>query len=355
MRVPLIIGALLVGVSESLITPLSLKARTTSSISKNLPRSTTSLCASESSSSSSSASSLLVDTKWKLQLDVGLQPGTWMPKRYPGWAESGARLGFDIEVEFTKTPILSVLVEEREKERERGDPLVGRLDETYQLKVISTSSSKSKSDSEESSSKSNFKNPISTFVSENGLETIEFNGIGGWRIERPNNPVRNTNGGLVKPEGILRFWIDCISGAKRRDVEIYKNTRIIFTTGVWDKQQDLEYAKQDYEKVLNEMDILREKTKDLKQEQQKEGFFNPIQQVITFQQMVTNSKKYDELKKYEELYKQQLPPSNAVSNIETGVQIASDGSIVIQGEQSNWLGSEYLILGKFTTSSSPAP
>ena len=345
MRVPLIIGALLVGVSESLITPLSLKARTTSISCKNPPRSTTSLYASESSSSSS----LLVDTRWKLQLDVGLQPGTWMPKRYPGWAESGARLGFDIEVEFTKTPILSVLVDEREKER-GGDPLVGRLDETYQLKVISTSSSKSSSKPEESSSAADFKNPTSTFVSENGLETIEFNGIGGWRIERPNNPVRNTNGCLVKPEGILRFYIDCISGAKRRDVEIFKNTRIIFTTGVWDNPSDLDYAKQDYEKVLNEMEILRAKTKDLKQEQQ--SGFNPIQQVVTFQQMVTNSKEYDELKNYAELYKQQLPPSNAVTNAKTGVQIASDGSIVIQGEQSNWLGSEYLILGKFTTATS---
>ena len=43
----------------------------------------------------------LVGTRWNLRLNVGLESGTWMPKRFPGWAESGARLLVDCEVEFS--------------------------------------------------------------------------------------------------------------------------------------------------------------------------------------------------------------------------------------------------------------
>ena len=144
-------------------------------------------------------SSLITNTKWKLSLDVGLQPGTWMPKRYPGWAESGARLGLDVAVEFTETPFTS------------SEPLVGEKESTFQLKVCSTES---------------------VFVSERGQQSVTFLD-GGWCIQRPTNDVRNAGGTLVKPEGLLKFWLDCPTGAKKKDVEIRPNTRIFFTTGLF--------------------------------------------------------------------------------------------------------------------------
>merc|ERR1712238_235411 len=125
------------------------------------------------------------NTKWKLSLDVGLQPGTWMPKRYPGWAESGARLGLDVAVEFTETPFTT------------REPLVGEKESTFQLKVCSTES---------------------VFVSERGQQSVTFLD-GGWCIQRPTNDVRNAGGTLVKPEGLLKFWLDCPTGAKKRTLK----------------------------------------------------------------------------------------------------------------------------------------
>ncbi|KAL3904833.1 MAG: hypothetical protein SGARI_004740, partial [Bacillariaceae sp.] len=93
------------------------------------------------SRSTRSESLLAADTEWKLTLDVGLQPGTWMPKRYPGWAESGARLGLDVQVKFTSMPAPT------------AESLVGPLTETYQILVTS---------------------PPCTFVSLEGQQTAEF-------------------------------------------------------------------------------------------------------------------------------------------------------------------------------------
>jgi len=146
-----------------------------------------------------SPSILAANTKWKLQLDVGLESGTWMPKRFPGWAESGARLGLGVEVLFVNTP------------SPVGEPLLGPLAETYELKVTS---------------------PPCTIVTANGQENVEFL-AGGWCIARPTANIKNAGGVEVKPEGLLRFWLDCPTGAKRQDVEIKPNTRIFFTTGVW--------------------------------------------------------------------------------------------------------------------------
>ena len=298
------------------------------------------------SSSPSLSSSTLVDTQWKIQLNIGLQPGTWMPKRYPGWAESGARLGLDVEIEFTNTPLTTA------SSGEKGDPLIGRIEETYQLKVLS------KSDP------SNTENPKSSFVSENGVETVEFNPVGGWSIQRPQNSIKNTEGGLVKPEGILRFWIDVINGAKRNDVEIYPNTRLIFTTGVWDNYNSnniVEYiqnSKVEYQTISKEMEEYRIKTKENKQKQQ-ESSLNPLKQFELYQRMLKDSKNYEQLKEQKIFYEQSLPPSNAITgrnkNKEIGdaVILAPNGSIVMKYEpsSSNWLlGSEYLILGTFTTS-----
>ena len=275
-----------------------------------------------------------------------------MPKRYPGWAESGARLGLDVEIEFTNTPITA---------GEKGDPLIGRIEETYQLRVLQSGSRPASSTKDSQSSNTN-KNPTSSFVSENGVETVEFNAGGGWSIQRPRNSIKNAEGGLVKPEGILRFWIDCVSGAKRNDVEIYPNTRLIFTTGVWDSYNSnnniveyIEESKVEYQKILNEMEDYRIKTKENKQNQ-RESSLNPLKQFELYQQMLKDSKYYDQLKEQKIMYEQSLPPSSAVTGQNKNgdaVLLAPNGSVVMKYEpsSSNWLlGSEYLILGAFTTS-----
>jgi hypothetical protein len=260
--------------------------------------------------------SLLTNTKWKLRLDVGLQPGTWMPKRFPGWAESGARLGLEVQVEFNDKPCSSNIRE----------ALVGPKDDTYQLRVTS---------------------PRSTFVSERGEEQVEFT-TGGWCLQRPTSPMKSGGRGLVKPEGLLRFWLDCPSGAKRRDVEIFPGTRIFFTTGVWDDPGAVRVKDAEYRKVLDQLQELADKTRETREKSQDQ---NILQNLLAFRQLVGNSKEFDELIDYKNLYEQELPPTGAIV-ASNGLQMAPTGSLVIKGNQTpDWLpGSEYLILGTFSIS-----
>lgn len=262
-----------------------------------------------------SSSSLLAGTEWKLQLDVGLQPGTWMPKRFPGWAESGARLGLGVQVEFSNTPSAT------------AENLVGPLTETYQLKVTS---------------------PPSTFVSAEGQQTATFT-TGGWCIQRPTANVRNAAGDQVKPEGLLRFWLDCPTGAKRQDVEILPRTRIFFTTGVWDDPTSVKQQEEEYQKSLKELEQLINKTKENKAKTKDQ---NLLQQFNTFREMVSDSREYDKLKaKCEELGRI-LPPLGSPQASNNGAIMAPNGSLVIKGNQKSpdWIPTtEYLILGTFTT------
>jgi hypothetical protein len=268
-------------------------------------------------SSLQSSGSSLARTQWKLRLDVGLQPGTWMPKRFPGWAESGARLGLDLQVEFTNVPCST------------GEALVGPRAETFELAVTS---------------------PVSTFVSERGEEQVEFTG-GGWCVQQPTGAIRNASGSSVKPEGLLRFWVDCPTGAKRRDVEIFPGTRLFFTTGVWEDPRSVQVQDAEYRKVLEDIETLTEKTRENRERAEGQ---NVLQKIGTFRNMVSDSKDFELLKDLKDKCERELPPAGA-SVAENGVQMAPTGSLVVKGNKiSDWLpGSEYLILGTFSTTSAP--
>ena len=259
----------------------------------------------------------LTGTQWRLNLDVGLQPGTWMPKRFPGWAESGARLGLDIQVEFTS------------KKSKTGESLVGPKQETYELAVTSPDGK-------------------CTFVSERGQEVVEFTS-GGWCVQRPTDNIRNAGGSLVKPAGLLRFWLDCPTGAKRRDVEIKEGTRIYFTTGVWDDTDPNAVKSQDdaYRKVLEELKELTDETRKIRKESE-DG--NLLQNFMSFRTLVHKSKDFDKLNALKIQFERELPPIGA-SVAPNGVQMAPTGSLVIKGNATpDWIpGSEYLILGTFQT------
>jgi len=241
------------------------------------------------------SSSLLTSTAevWKLRLDIGLQPGTWMPKRYPGWAESGGRLGFDIEVKFTDRPCQIGPFEK----------LVGPENETYEV-VVSTSSP-------------------SKFVSERGEQTVDFTNVGGWCITRNSH--------------VLRFWLDCTSGAKRRDVEIFPNTRLFFTTSVWDDPDTVLRQQVEYRTVLEQLEALENQ--------------NILKNLWSIRELTDNSREADLLKVLKQRYERELLPPKGALVATNGVQMAPTGPLVIKGNETPWYvpGSEYLILGTFST------
>jgi len=261
----------------------------------------------------------LVNTKWKVRLDIGFQPGSWMPKRFPGWAESGARLLLDTDVIFSKEP------------SQIREGLVGPKDQTYVLQVCGGPS---------------------RFVSEKGEQQVTFTS-GGWCIQRPTNNIKNVEGSLVKPEGLLRFWLDCSSGAKRRDVEILPSTRIFFTTGVWDDPKSLQAMETEYETVLNQLTTVVDNTRETRGKEEDTNNNNVIEQVMDFRKLVGNAQEFDRLQARKQELERLSPPRAASKAPTNGVQIAPTGSLVIKGNKiPDWLpGSEYLILGTFSTKS----
>jgi len=305
--------------------------------------------------------SLLTNTKWKVRLDIGLQPGTWMPKRFPGWAESGARLVVDADIEFTDDLLPS---------NKRSEQLVGPRDRTGIVRVnhlikdvsagASTSSrSRSRSggassiginaDSDDGgSSNSGLSYYPSTFVSEKGTQNVLFT-KGGWCIQRPTVNVKNANGAKVRPEGILGFWLDCESGATRRDVEILPNTRIFFTTGVWDDPSGGISLEDEYKKIYDDLQQLQERKKETEARLEK-NWFN----VIDIRKMFVYSEESTQLEIRKKQLERQSPPKNSAQS-KNGVKIAPTGSLVIKGNSSpDWLpGSEYLILGTCSIQSLP--
>ena len=240
-----------------------------------------------------------------------------MPKRFPGWAESGARLLLDVDIDFTDVPSPT------------REQLVGPKDMTSVLKVCSGTGP-------------------STFVSEFGEQKVTFTN-GGWSIQRPTGNVKNAAGSLVKPEGLLCFWLDCENGATRRDVEIKSGTRIFFTTGVWDDPAGLESQKEEYNEIVMKLQNVVDETRETTE---KEETNNMLEQAFDFRKMVGNAKEFDNLKLQKEALERTSPPKGA-SKAKNGVQIAPTGSMVIKGNNiPDWLpGSECLILGTFTTKS----
>ena len=146
-----------------------------------------------------SFSSTLLGTTWRLKLDVGLEPGSWMPKIVDGWGSSGARVCVDAKVSFDSAPAAE------------HEELLGPLEQTRVLTACGGGK-------------------IITF---DGEQEVTFES-GGWCVQRP---LFTTS---ARHEGLLRFWLDCPSGCAKNDVSVPPGERIFFSTGVWDDAQGIQ-------------------------------------------------------------------------------------------------------------------
>ena len=142
--------------------------------------------------------STLQGTSWRVKLDIGLERGSWMPRTVEGWGASGGRLLVDAVVDFEAASAAE------------GEELVGPQEKTRVLTVTSAPAK---------------------VVAFDGEREVAFTS-GGWCVQRTV---------FAKPtdEGLLRFWLDCPSGAERNDVSLPPGERIFFSTGVWDSAEAL--------------------------------------------------------------------------------------------------------------------
>ncbi len=232
----------------------------------------------------------------------------------------------DAEIEFTDDLLPRQL---------RGEPLVGPKDQTGIVKV-NCFGNKNEDDY----------NP-STFVSDKGTQIVKFKN-GGWCIQRPTTDVKNAEGQRVQPGGILGFWLDCESGAIRRDVEIFPKTRIFFTTGVWDDPSSLVALEDEYKVALKDLEEIEERTRAARASADEKNWFDQIKDITN---MFSDADEYDKLRNRKETLERQSPPKSA-AEAKNGVKMAPNGSLVIKGNPNapDWMPTtEYLILGTFSS------
>mmetsp|Transcript_15369 Transcript_15369/g.35219 ORF Transcript_15369/g.35219 Transcript_15369/m.35219 type:complete len:468 (-) Transcript_15369:292-1695(-) len=121
---------------------------------------------------------LLDDTRWRLVLNVGRVPGTWMPKT---WGASGEKLRLKLEVEFTSEELY-----------EREDFFGGLSDGSKVLRVVHNEASLSPSMTE-------------------GGKTVRVTS-GGWKVAPHEGPLGTA---------VLRFYFDIEEETRHLGSDVY--------------------------------------------------------------------------------------------------------------------------------------
>lgn len=210
---------------------------------------------------SASYSSTLLGTSWRLKLNVGLEPGSWMPKIVDGWGASGARVVVDALVDFDATPAAE------------GEELVGPMSQTKVLKVRGGGK-------------------IVTFE---GEQEVTFES-GGWCVQRPLLATPRND------EGLLRFWLDCPSGCVKNDISIAPGERLFFSTGVWDDSLGLRSLR-------DRASIDEERLNDLEAESSGNATSEPLDLLSRipifgpFRQRIKRAEKLNSLRQSQRYYK----------------------------------------------------
>jgi hypothetical protein len=243
------------------------------------------------------------NSRWIVPLDFGLEPGSFMSQHFPDWAASGARLGVPVELLFTPE-ILECIPDNAQGRLGNHHPVV------YRVQVSPTFHS--------------------TFVSEKGEETVTFVG-GGYSMDR--SMMKTDTMETPKPRFLLRFWIDCISGAKRRDVELKPSTRIFGTIPIWDDPDQIAQLKQELATTKEMIKLQNEDDTDAAN--QDASFLD-----VLFGRPKNMASDESSLSYRQEQLERLLPLKGSVT-ADNGVTTAPKGSLVMPYHE------KYLIVGSF--------
>jgi len=130
---------------------------------------------------------LLDDTRWRLCMNVGRVPGTWMPKT---WGASGDKLHLKVEVEFTRDELY-----------EREDFFDGISDRSKVLRVVHNEAS------------------LAPCMTEGG-RTVKVSD-GGWKVCPGEGPLGTH---------VLRFYFDVQEEARHLGSDVYLPKGRVFGT-----------------------------------------------------------------------------------------------------------------------------
>lgn len=245
--------------------------------------------------------SSLIGSQWQLKLNVGIEPGSYLART--GWGASEGRLIVNTAVRFEDTKVTE------------AEDLVGPLSGTRVLSVDDNAAP-------------------STFVSMEGEQQVRFTS-GGWCVQRVIGASKDS-------EGLLRFWLDCPSGAQKGDVTIDAGERIFFSTGIYDDATGLS-------ELVEQRTAMEAKLADAKAEAKKPPMeeSNPLAKLLAFRSSITEQDERTSLR-YQQQFFDAIPSLGAAPAAIT-VGPAQCGLSVKRQSEAGMFGSKavYHILGRF--------
>jgi len=168
---------------------------------------------------------LMDDTRWRVNLNIGREPGTWMPQ---DWGVSGERLYLNLELEFSNEQLY-----------EREEFLNG-ISGTKVLKAVHNEAY------------------LSPTLKEGGRQVRVKNG--GWRVAPGEGPVGTT---------VLRFYVELEEQTQHNGSDVYAPAGRIYCTCGYFPMKDHEAASVK-ESLSKEHDSLVQKYNRLAQENERD-------------------------------------------------------------------------------------
>ena len=252
-----------------------------------------------------------------LQVSVGRIPGTAMPE---DWAASGAKLGFNLEVEFCDDPCADY---EMTKER----LLQGTAVATKNNVLRSTSSSLKACE------------PLNepTFVSTSGTQTIKVTeGAYAGELQNPQSQLYG-----------FRFFLDFPEGAVRNDVELPAE-RIFFLSTCWiQNEHAFERAQERYSELEATLEEIQSDISKVQEESQSKGILGKAMSVRELTLLVEKKKETQQmLGELEQQYPLQESTQREFVEGPKGLLFAKKGFIAVKRfrgametrEQYHWVG-----------------
>mmetsp|Transcript_11314 Transcript_11314/g.26904 ORF Transcript_11314/g.26904 Transcript_11314/m.26904 type:complete len:453 (-) Transcript_11314:1380-2738(-) len=261
----------------------------------------------ESSSSSRHPLRLLENTRWRVMVNIGREPGTWMPKT---WGVSGDRLYLSCEVEFSD----EVLYEQ--------ENFFNGVDGTKVLNVVHNEAN------------------LAPCMSEGGRKVRIKNG--GWRVVPNEGPLKTT---------VLRFYFDLEEETRHKGSDVYlPSGRIYCTCGYFpmaDRNPSLTEKKEAHEKELRD---LENQYNHMRMDMEQDESMISLGQIKRALEMMEVRHEADKLSKVvrEERIKE---PEKSLLRLsqDQSVGLTREGGVCCK--QDRGVSVEYHILGKFELAS----
>lgn len=293
----------------------------------------------------------LSDTLWRLRLDLGREPNTWMPEE---WGKSGSRLGLAVDIGFSHELPSSEILQGRDKLPSQAPLAPSSGLEGFLEGVLPKPTRRADRNERDLLGspacwrKLKILGPASMMTLDRGKVEVPVK-AGAYSIRE-----ETSNGSIGQmTTKILRFYLDFPEGARKGDVSLPVGERVYFATPIYTAGSFGEsQLRRQQEELRAEFDTLSESLQSSVYNRNEESGevtgLNPLEAMMNAGKIQRLQRLRDEVRRA----MAQLPPEETLSRAageagERGVLVANDGICTRLAKESSF-SREYHILGKWS-------